>query len=438
MKEPAAIPPSSPATAAFSDTSPKRKRGETGRLPSLALRACAWLLLLAGGGRADEALKPPLFVVHTAAGKDARGPLRELTADWSVRLGGEGAAVAGGDVLTLRRVGLPLPPLPSDEHVILANGDRIPVRSPRIEGERLHFVNPDLNGGKETSLPLAAVAVLWRTAPERAEDPERLRRQLATEGRPRDVVLLRNGDLLAGVLNGLEADKVAFEVEKKAVSVPLAQVAAVALSTELAEPLRPKGVYGKLVLTGGSGRLSVTGAACKDGATLEATTVFGAALSVPLDRVAALDLFGGRAVYLSDLKPARYEFLPYLDEHWPIAADANAAGHDLLLGGSTYGKGLGLHSHSRLTYPLAGGYRRFEAVVGLDDRDGLGGGVRVRVLADGRPLDLGADGELTPRSRPLALSLPVEGVKELTLEVEFGRNGNVQDVVNWADARVVH
>jgi hypothetical protein len=399
------------------------------------------LVLAAGGGRADEADRTPVFAVRTAAGKDVRGPLRELKPDWSVRVAGE--AIPGGDVLVVRRAGLPLPPLPADEHVILANGDRIPVRTPRIENERLHFVNPDLNGGKETSLPLAAVAVLWRGAPDRADDPVRLRRRLATEARTRDVVLLRNGDILSGVLNGIEAGKVAFEVEKgprlsqKVVSLPLAQVAAVALSTELAEPLRPKGVHGKLVLAGSAGRLTVTEAACKDGATLEAKTAFGAGVRVPLDRVAALDLLGGAAVYLSDLKPAKYEFVPYLDEQWPAAADANAAGHDLLLGGSTYGKGLGLHSQSRLTYTLSGAYRRFDAVVGLDDRDGRGGSVRVRVLADGKPLDLGSEGELTARSAPLALSLPVAGVKELTLVVEFGKGGNVQDVVNWADARLV-
>jgi hypothetical protein len=393
------------------------------------------LLLGAGGGWSDEADRPPAFAVRTAAGKDVRGPLRELKADWSVRAGEE--TVAGGDVLAIRRIGLPLPPLPSDEHLILANGDRIPVRSPRLADERFHFVHPDLNGGKETSLPLPAVAVWWRLAPDRTEDPERLRRRLAAEARTRDVVLLRNGDVLSGVLNGIEADKVSFEVEKKTVSLPLAGVAAVALSTELAEPLRPKGVHGKLVLAGAAGRLTVSAASCKDGTNLEATTAFGASLRVPLDRVAALDLFGGKAVYLSDLKPAKYEFVPYLDEHWPLAADANAAGHDLRVGGSTYGKGLGLHSASRLSYSLGGGYRRFEAVVGLDDRDGREGSVRVRVLADGKAFDLGGDGTLTLRSGPLALSVPVEGVRELTLVVEFGKGGNVQDVVDWADARLV-
>jgi hypothetical protein len=394
------------------------------------------LLVTAGSGaRADEADRAAAFAVRTAAGKDVRGPLRELKADWSIRVGE--VTVVGRDLVSVRRVGLPLPPLPAGEHLILANGDCISVRSPRIDGERLCFVHPDLNAGKETSLPLAAVAVWWRSAPDRAEDPERLRRRLAGEARTRDVVLLRNGDVLSGVLGGIEGDKIAVEVEKKSVSLSLAQVAAVALSTELAEPLRPKGVHGKLVLAGASGRLTVTSASCKDGATLEATTAFGASLRVPLDHVAALDLLGGRAVYLSDLKVAKYEFVPYLDEHWPLAADANAEGHDLRVGGSTYDKGLGLHSAGRLTYSLAGGFRRFEAVVGLDDRDGREGSVRVRVLADGKALDLGGDGELTARSAPLALSVPVEGVRELTLVVEFGKGGNVQDVVNWADARLV-
>jgi hypothetical protein len=95
-----------------------------------------------------------------------------------------------------------------------------------------------------------------------------------------------------------------------------------------------------------------------------------------------------------------------------------------------------LHSHARATYRLSGSYRRFEALVGLDDRDGAGGRVRVRVLADGKPLDLGAE-ELTAQGGPRAVSVPVSGVRELTLEVAFGQNGDVRDVVNWVDARLV-
>jgi hypothetical protein len=392
---------------------------------------------------ADEAGKPPLFVVRTAAGPPLRGPLQELKADWSLRVEveGEATSVPGGDVLTVRRADLPLPPLPADDHVLLANGDRIPFRAARLAGEKLLLRHRDLAGGGEASLPLAAVSVLWRVAPDKVADAEKLRRQLATQARARDTVCLRNGDVVAGVLTGLDEQKVEVEVDRKVVAVKMPQVAYVALNTELADTLRPRGVYARLTLAdsavGRGGRLSLTRAVCADGVTLQGTTAFGAAVAVPLTRVAALDLYRGRAVYLSDLKPAKYEYLPYLDGAWPFAADANVAGHDLVVGGSAYSKGVGLHSHSRLTYRLAGGYRRFQALVGLDDRDGRRGSARVRVLADGRPLDLGASGELTARGGPRAVDVSVAGVRELTLEVDFGKGGDVQGVVDWADARLV-
>lgn len=379
----------------------------------------------------------PVFVAHSAAGDDLHGPLLELTAT-SLRLGGKtGGETVTADLVSLRQDGLPLPPLPPGEHLILANGDRAPAHAARLVGERLHFFCPDIDGGKETSLPVGAVAVLWRVAPDRADSPDALRRRLAEGKRSQDVVLLRNGDNVSGTLSALDAEVVALEAERKTVRIPLAQVAAVALSTELAEVPRPRTAYHGLTLAGSGSRLSVTGAVCSDGKVLQARTVFGAAIEVPLARVLALDTLGGRAVYLSDLKPARYEFEPYLDERWPVGLGANAAGNDLLLSGSTYARGLGLHSRSRLTYSLGKGYRRFEALVGLDDRDGRMGSAHVRVLADGKPLDLGADRELTANSQPLRISVPIAGAKELTLVVDFGRRGNVQDVVNWADARLM-
>jgi hypothetical protein len=389
-----------------------------------------------------EVPNAPVFVVQTAAGTSPQGTLTELKADGSVRLGGaDGPLVAGADVLGVRRLNRPRPPFPSDRHLILANGDRIPAEGVRLEGERLYFRHPDLAGGKDSELPLPALAVLWLNAPDNADDPEKVRRRLATESRARDTVLLRNGDAIEGVLLALDEKKVEVEVEKKPVKADLPQVAAVALGTELANSLRPAGRYARVVLTGDERqhgtRLSLASATCNDGNTLEGTTLFGAKLRVPLARVAALDVFQGRAVYLSDLTPAKYEHVPYFGVHWPVVADGSVAGRDLRLGGSTYDKGLGLHSHSRLTYALGGAYQRFEAVVGLDDQTGREGSVRVKVLADGKPLDVGADRELTARNGPLAIRVKVAGVKELTLEVEFGRNADVQAHVNWADARLV-
>ena len=413
---------------------------------SILWHGLALSLLVVGTGanwlRGAKDAKTPIFAVKTASGSTIRGGWRQLKPDWSVRIGeGDGNFVSGADILSVRRVNVSLPTALGEEYLILVNGDLLPYRSLRLKGEKLHLHHASLEQGKEASLPLAAVSLLWRMAPDRTFDAEKLRRRLARGTRTRDTICLRNGDVIAGVLSELDDQKVEVEVEKKRVSVRMAQVAYIAFNTELSETLRPKGVYARLILTGTGpgkgGRLSLTTAACSDGTTLTGTTVFGARLKVSLEEVAALDLFHGRAVYISDLKPSRYEFDPYLDTSWPLAADGNVAEHDLLVRGSTYDKGVSLHSHSRLTYQLGGGYRRFEALVGLDDRDGRSGSVRIRLLADGKDLDIGADRELTARDDPLPINVSVAGVRELTLVVEFGQGGDVQDVVDWVDARLV-
>ncbi len=409
-----------------------------GRGAALALALAAGLT--AAAPARDGGKGGPTFEARAADGKAVRGPLRRLGPGWSVGLAVEGGTVEGAALLTLRRTDVPRPALPTGPHFILANGDRVPAKGVRLAGERLFFRHPDLAGGQEASLPLGALSVWWVTPPDRAADPEKLRRRLATQKRTRDVVLLRNGDTVEGVLSGLDASEASVEVNTKKVAVKVSQVAAVALSTELADARPPKGPYARLVLAGGAAhgtRLSLTSAGCADGATLTGTTTFGAQLRVPVERVAALDVFQGAAVYLSDLKPAKYDYSPFTDGTWPFAADGNVAGHDLRLGGSVYDKGLGLHNKGGLTYNLDDRYKRFEALVGLDERDGDGGSAVVKVLADGKPLEVGARRPLTSKAGPLAVSAPVAGVKELTLLVEFGDNGDVLGVVNWVDARLV-
>jgi hypothetical protein len=397
------------------------------------------LLFLLLFGAAAGAAEPSVFEARTADGKVLRGPLERLGKDGALRLGGpKGGDVAAGNLLALRQVGRELPPFPEDQHLILANGDRFPVEAVKLKGERLYCRSADL-GDAEVSLPLGALVLLWREAPAGPEAPERLRRRLAEERRKRDAVLLANGDRVEGVLSALDEKKLTLEAEGKGkpTTVEVGQVAVLAMSTELPETLLPRGEYWRAVLLGAEGgagaRLALTEAAC-DGASLTGKTLFGATLRVPVARVAALDRCGGRNVWLSDLKPARYEYVNYLDERWPLALDSSVAGNDLRLGGSTHAKGLGMHAHSRATFALSGGYRRFEALVGLDPKTGRAGTASVKVLADGKVIF--EERELTA-AKPATVSVDVAGVKELTLEVGLGRRGPVQAHVNWADARLV-
>jgi hypothetical protein len=238
----------------------------------------------------------------------------------------------------------------------------------------------------------------------------------------------------------LGAANVEVEVNKKIVAALWKQVTAVALSTELADRLKPKGVHARVVLTepagAPGGRITLTEAAC-DGAVMSGKTVFGARVRFPLERLAQLDILGGKAVALEDLAPSSYEYRPYLNYKCSWSVESNVCGRDIRLGRSTYDRGIGMHAHSLLSFPLNGVYKRFEALVGLDERDGREGSVRVKVLLDGKEVDLGKKTTLVHADGALSVNVPVEGAKTLTLEVDNADNGSVEAVVNWVNARLV-
>jgi hypothetical protein len=412
-------------------------------VPAVGLLLLSALLFSLQADKKDQSSDGPTFLVHTATGKNLRGPLYKMSESWGVEIGkGVRRKIAGADLISLRRTDVLLPALPSEPHLLLAGGDRVPFQDLRLDDEKLYFRHRDLNGNKEVSVPLSSVVLIWRLPPDRSRDPEKYRNRLASGSRARDVVLLRNGDTLEGTLSALGNESVEVEANKKKSSAKWAQVSAIAMSTELADRPRLKGVVARVALTtteaSPGGRFTLD-SATSDGNTLSGKTAFGASLSVRLERVASIELVGGKSVPLSSLKPKSYEYRPYLDLKMPWRSGMNVEGHDLRVGGSSYGAGIGTFASSSLKYELDGGgpYSRFEAVVGLDDRDGLKGRARVRVLVDGKAADLGKKSELTHSEGPLVISVNVGKAKELTLEVEDNEDGTVQSVVNWVEARLV-
>jgi len=402
-----------------------------------------WLCVSVSLLRPDEP-PAPRFQLSTAAGPTHSGTLDKLTEDWSLRLLDREApiSVKGADVVSLRREGGRLPRHPTGRHLVFANGDRVSLHPPSmllLARDRLYFRPSSIlkTPLQELSPPVATVALIWFSAPDDTEDPALLLRRLLAEHRTRDVVLLRNGDRIEGTLTDLDRDQVCrLTVGKRRVEIRYARIAAIAFNSELLARPQPPGPYGHLVLTDGTRVGLRSGRVDAGGKTLSGKTLFGAPIEVAVDRVVALDVRQGAAVYLSDLEPRRYQHTPFFGVAWPYTKDGSVAGHELGWGG-TYDKGLGMHAESRLTYDLGGHYRRFEAVVGLDERTGRRGRVRVQVLVDGQARDIGWDRELTARDEPLRVRIDVRGARALTLAVLCGRFGDVQAHVNWADARLI-
>src|SRR5262249_27000901 len=137
------------------------------------LRRLCWLiaLFLPTIPRADEP-RPPAFVATTAQGDTVRGALRQIGTGWKVELrSASGLKLDATNPVSLRRLDTPLPPPPAGEQVLLAGGDILPLNSPiQLVGEKLRVKHPALEEGKETHLPLPAVALVWFAAPEGAGD----------------------------------------------------------------------------------------------------------------------------------------------------------------------------------------------------------------------------------------------------------------------------
>jgi hypothetical protein len=397
---------------------------------------CASCVLWIGLCQADDA-KTAGFDFHVADGPDTFGLPGKITEDWSVGiLGGEGTVGKSGSLISMRRRGQPLPALPIDEHVLFVNGDALPGRVIQLANERLQLdvqlepLSP--SGHNEKAVPLSTVAALWFSAPDGVGDVQRFRRQVVRERRRRDRVFFRNGDRLEGVLTRIEQDAVTLEVDKKAQRLDRERIAVIACNTEFARASRPRGIYGRLVLANGA-RLSLASAE-GDEQTWTGKTLFGASLRIPVEQIVALALLHGRATYLSELKPKTYEHTPYFGLSWPFENDASVTGQDLRLAGSTYDRGIGMHTESRLTYDLEGNNEWFESLAGLDDRAGPAANASVQVLVDGKPA---GTADLTGTTSPKPLRVRIAGAHQLTLVAQFGPHGDVQGHVDWAEARLI-
>ena len=235
---------------------------------------------------------------------------------------------------------------------------------------------------------------------------------------------------VAGVLKSISAEKVLFEFEgvDRTVDINLVRV------IELARIAKaPSGLAGYLVgrdgTTVGFASLSLAGSSL--------STQAGAvsAKAVQLSALAEIRFTSDRCVHLSDLAPAKVVQDGLFDVAFGYRSDRSTAGGPIRLGGTTYSKGLGLHSRCEISYDLQAQYAGFAAVAGIDDAIGWGN-AQLKILGDGKELIKPL--KLVAKAKPVPISCDVTGVKVLSLVVDFGDDGvDVGDHVSLAEARLI-
>ncbi len=258
-----------------------------------------------------------------------------------------------------------------------------------------------------------------------------------------DLVLLANGDELAGQLGLLSSKGLTIDGELGAADLAWDRVTAVLFGLA-----RPTTFESQGAEEAGSALRIIAG--LRDGTRfvarrleLEGDAVrivpwfgdAGGALSVSVEDLVFLQPVGGRARYLSDVRPESYRHIPYLSLPWDYRLDRCVTGRHLRVGGRLYLKGVGMHSASRLTWGLDSSYRKFEAALAIDDSAGLRGSVVFRVFVDNEeryrsPVVRGGE-------PAIPVSVDITGGRRLSLIVDFADRGDELDHADWLDARLV-
>jgi hypothetical protein len=162
----------------------------------------------------------------------------------------------------------------------------------------------------------------------------------------------------------------------------------------------------------------------------------GKVLSIPAEEVTAVEVLNGQAIYLSQLVPSQVAEKTILAPPQRYRMNQNCQGNKLAVAGNLYAWGIGVHANSSLTFDVGGAWSTFESVIGIDDQMGGGGSVVFIVTAEGKelyksPVLRGA------QEKPTVISVPIKGVKKLTLTVDATEDLDLGDVANWAGARLL-
>jgi len=329
----------------------------------------------------------------------------------SAELPGEGAA--GMEALFLLRTGERL-----KGRLIVATAEELAVRTESL--------------GRLT-VPLKSVAgVVFGEGMAKRD----LLREIAAGELARDRVYTATGDRIDGLIERFENDGIRFASDLGKIPYRFDALSALAFGAFAGAPALPKRSYCTVRLAEGELACDLAGIAA-DG-RLRLAALAGFECELPVGAIRELTVRNGRLVHLSELEPrvetkSYIEGLPFV---WQVRRDRNVLGRPLKLGTRTYARGVGVHSYTRLAYPLGGGYARFEALAGLDaDAAGRTSKAALRVLVDGEKV---FEAVLARGDEPARIALNLAGKKELVLVADFGPDGDDRgDAVNWVDARLV-
>lgn len=297
----------------------------------------------------------------------------------------------------------------------LHSAARLPGTPVKIEGESLRWRSTVLG---EVVVPLKqARGILLLNAPDDALPSE------AAE----DELRLQNGDVVRGIVNSLsQAEIVVRTADGRDVTAPVASLQQLLFaSVGSATPSRQRAFA---VATLDGSRFTCESLRTEGGQLR--VKAFGSDLVLPLAQVIQVEQLNGAVTWLSSLTPDLAEHTPYFGVEMPPRMDRGVTGAPIRVGGRGYDRGIGVHSRTVLKFPLDGTHKAFRTAFAIDGDLPLAC-VDVRILADGK--ELYSRKSVRAGEAMTAVSVPLDGARQLTLEVDFGENFDVQDRFVWIE-----
>ncbi|MCH8044263.1 MAG: NPCBM/NEW2 domain-containing protein [Planctomycetes bacterium] len=328
------------------------------------------------------------------------------------------------------------PPENAAAWIDLVDGSRLVASAYTVAAGKATITLPS---GESTQLSTRNIDSVRFTAP--SEEFNKQWQELIEDQSEGDLLVIgKNGsiDRLEGVLHDVTTERVHFVLEDRTFKVRRTKVAGLVYHRSAAIKL-PETIC-RVSLADGS-QLAAQSIALNQG-KLSIDGTSGLKLIVPWSQIRRIDFAESNVVYLSDLDPQSSQSTPFIGGAKSSVALTNATGPrkdaaieggPLRLGGKTYSKGLAIRSRTQLVYRLPSGFRRFKTTAGIDDAVRPGGNVELTLLADGKQL---LRTTITGEDDPQVISVDVRGVVRLTILVDFGKDQDVADHLDLAEARL--
>ena len=242
------------------------------------------------------------------------------------------------------------------------------------------------------------------------------------------TIVRKSLDFMQGAVSRVGPQNIAFQIDGNEIPVKRERVFGIVYANDVPDAGSSSSVYtvaGDVIRSRG---LKISGGRV----TVE--TLAGGTIEPQLSSIRRVDFGGARVQYLSDLEPRDVKYTPFFDHVYKYRRDMNEDGQPLRIDGKVFERGLYIHSKAKIVYRLAGGYRRFQACMGIDQLVGRLGDVHVVISGDGKVL---AEADVRGVDKPRVLDLDVKDVRDLEILVDFGRDLDISDHLDLGDAKLL-